>query len=113
MELSIILPIFAPKYKVMEEKRYPILDEEDGQYRVCEPVASVEAAPKSVDGVTTVHDWIDDLDWSRFPSFGPFSEEEAVARIVDFEKRQAKGEVKWYTSEEVDKELYERFPWLR
>ena len=53
------------------------------------------------------------LDWDRLPSLGPFSEEEAIARIDDFEERERNGQVKWYSSEEVDKELYEEFPWLR
>ena len=98
----------------MEEKRYPQLDEEQGIGLCCEPVAEVISnAPRLVDGVAQVHDWIDDLDWDRFPSQGPFSEEEAIARIDRFEERLAKGEVKWYSSEEVDKILYEKYPWLR
>lgn len=98
----------------MEEKKCPILDEEDVVDKVCEPVAAVEvAAPTSVDGVTTVHDWIDDLDWDKFPILGPKTEEEAIARIDRFEERLAKGEVKWISSEEAWQRLYERFPWLR
>jgi hypothetical protein len=97
----------------MEEKRYPIFEEE-GVGMVSEPaaVAAVDYQ-HSVDGITTVHDWIDDLDWDRFPSLGPSTDEEAIARIDDFEKRLAKGEVKWVSSEEVTKHLYEKFPWLR
>lgn len=98
----------------MEEKRYPTIDEEAGIDMACEPVAvSIATESKSADGITEVHDWIDDLDWDRFPSLGPFSEEEAIARIDDFEERERNGQVKWYSSEEVDKELFERFPWLR
>lgn len=59
------------------------------------------------------HDWIDELDWDKFPSYGPFSDEEAIARIDRFEERLAKGEVKWITAEELDRHLYERFPWLK
>lgn len=98
----------------MEEKRCPELNEEQGIDMCCEPSAeAVAAAPTSVDGITEVHDWIDDLDWDRFPSYGPFSEEEAIARIDRFEERLAKGEVRWYSSEEVDQILYEKYPWLR
>ncbi len=98
----------------MEDKRYPVFEEEETADMACEPVAvSIATEPQSADGVTEVHDWIDDLDWDRFPSLGPFSEEEAIARIDDFEERERNGQVKWYSSEEVDKELYERFPWLR
>ena len=102
----------------MEEKRYPQIDEEQGIDMCCEPIAEpipdyTVSISKRVDGVTEVHDWIDDLDWDRLPILGPKTEEEAIARIDRFEERLAKGEVKWYSSEEVDKMLYERYPWLR
>ena len=79
----------------------------------CEPIAATVAeVPKSENGVVKVHDWIDDLDWDRFPSLGPFSEEEAIARIEEAE-RDLKDPSKWISEEEFDKQLYERFPWLR
>ena len=84
----------------MEEKRYPELNEEQDIDMCCEPAAeAVGNAPTSVNGVTKVHDWIDDL--------------EAVARIDRFEERLAKGEVRWTSSEEFTKQLYEELPWLR
>ena len=97
----------------MENKRYPEIDEEQGIGMCYEPVAEV-AAPVSgsVDGITEVHDWIDDLDWNKFPSYGPFSDEEAIARIEEAEK-DLKDPSKWITSEELDRRLSERFPWLR
>ena len=98
----------------MEEKKYPKHEEEESVGVVNEPVAEpIVASPQTEDGVTTVHDWIDDLDWDKFPTYGPSSEEEAIARIDDFEKRQAEGKVKWISSEEMDRQLYEEFPWLR
>jgi len=97
----------------MEEKRYPELNEEQGMDMCCEPAAeAVGNVPTSVNGVTKVHDWIDDLDWDRFPSYGPFSEEEAIARIEKAE-RDLKDPSKWTSSEEFTKQLYEEFPWLR
>ena len=73
----------------MEDKRYPVFEEEETADMACEPFAvSIATEPQSADGVTEVHDWIDDLDWDRFPSLGPFSEEEAIARIDDFEERE-------------------------
>lgn len=97
----------------MEEKRYPHIDEEQGIDMACEPAVETVAVSPSANGVTVVDDWIDDLDWSKLPSLGPFSDEEAIARIDKFEERMAKGEVKWYSSDEVDKMLYEKYPWLR
>ena len=96
-----------------ESKPYPNIDEEDGSaFKACEPVAVASYTPSPTDGVTTVHDWIDDLDWDRFPSFGPFSDEEAIARIESAEK-DLNDPSKWITAEEMDKRLYEKFPWLR
>lgn len=97
----------------MEEKRYPIFDEEQGVDICSEPVAEVSSStPRSVDGMTAVHDRIDDLDWDKFPSYGPFSDEEAIARIKEAEK-DLKDPSKWITAEELDRRLYERFPWLK
>ena len=97
----------------MEEKRYPHIDEEQGIDMACEPTAESVAVSLSANGVTAVHDWIDDLDWSKIPSLGPFSDEEAIARIDRFEERLAKGQVHWTSAEDFDKELFAEFPWLR
>ena len=53
------------------------------------------------------------VDWDRLPSLGPFSEEEAIARIDQFEKDLEAGKVKWTSSEEFTRQLHEEFPWLR
>ena len=114
LHVSIILPIFAPsKDKVMEDKRYPTVEEENSGGKVSEPIAAPVPDTMPVEGLTEVHDWIDDLDWDNFPSFGPFSDEEAIARIDRFEERLRKGEVKWTSSEQVWEELYSKYPWLR
>lgn len=99
------------KSNSMEEKRYPELQEEESVGMASEPVAAT-AFSSSADGVATVHDWIDDLDWDRIPSFGPFSDEEAIARIETAEA-DLNDPTKWITSEEMDRRLYEKFPWLR
>ena len=112
LEVSIILPIFAPsKDKVMEEKRYPTA-EESFEGKVSEPIVAPVPDTMSVDGTTEVHDWIDDLDWDKFPSFGPFSDEEAIARIEEAE-RDLKDPSKWVTSEQMWENLYKKYPWLR
>lgn len=97
----------------MEEKRYPILEEEQGGDIACEPIAEA-ATPVHIpaDGVTEVHDSIDELDWDRFPSYGPFSEEEAIARIDKFEEELAQGKVKWIRVDDLHSELKKLHPWL-
>ena len=97
----------------MEEKRYPQIDEEQGIDMCCEPVAeAVSSAKQSVDGITEVHDWIDDLDWDRLPILGPKTKEEAIARIEQAE-RDLDDPTKWVTSEQLWAELHKKFPWLQ
>ena len=59
-----------------------------------------------------MEDKIHAVDWDRFPSFGSFSEEEAIARIEEAE-RDLNDSSKWISSEQMWERLYERFPWLR
>ena len=96
----------------MEEKKHPKFEEEESVGMVSEPIAGATEAQTAED-ITENHDWIDDLDWDKFPILGPKTEEEAVARIDRFEERLAKGEVKWISSEEAWQKLYEKYPWLR
>lgn len=96
----------------MEEKRHPKFEEEESVGMVSEPIATATVAQTAED-IMEDHEWIDDLDWDKFPILGPKTEEEAIARIDRFEERLAKGEVKWYSSEEVDKMLYEKYSWLK
>ena len=97
----------------MEEKKYPKHEDEEGVGMVNEPMAeAVVASPQTEEGATTVHDCIDDLDWDKFPSLGPFSEEEAIARIDKFEEELAKGEVKWIRIDDIHAELKKLHPWL-
>ena len=95
----------------MDEKRYPKIEENVGM--VGEPsVAVASNSTSSIDGIHTVHDWIDELDWNRFPSYGPSSVEEAVKRIEKAED-DLKNPSKWVTSDEVHRYLSEKFPCLR
>ena len=103
----------------MEEKHYPILEEKKGIGMVSEPAAGAVTAFTTYDGgdvscdddVASDED-LDKLDWDRFPSFGPFSEEEAIARIEEAEK-DLDDPSKWVSAEEFDRQLYAEFPWLR
>ncbi len=98
----------------MEEKRYPQIEEESNTNMASEPAtAAASVASNSVDGITAVHDWIDDLDWGKYPIIGPSSEVEAIESIDKFEENLKNGQVHWTSSEEFDKQLFEEFPWLR
>ena len=66
----------------MEEKKHPIFEEEENVGMVSEPVATtVSPETQSADVITEDHDWIDDLDWDKFPILGPKTEEEAMHPI--------------------------------
>ena len=95
----------------MEEKKYPIFEEEEGDSKVCEPLAAPVADYCPVGSITANHDRIDDLDWDQFPSFGPFSDEEAIARVAEAEK-DLNDPSKWITIEDLDAELKRLHPWL-
>ena len=96
-----------------ENKPYPISDEEQGIDMACEPIAEpMSATATSADGITHVHDRIDDLDWDRLPILGPKTKEEAVARIERAEA-ELDDPTKCVTSEQMWAELHQKFPWLR
>ena len=83
------------------------MEEETGLDVACEPLVAITAEPMTMsgDGETTENDWTDDLDWDCFPSLGPFSKEEAIARIEEAE-RDLKDPSKWITSEQMFERLY-------
>ena len=92
----------------MEEKEYPVFEEEEHAGLACDPVSNATAELRHKYEDTTD----DDIDWDRI-SLGPFSEEEAIARIDKFEDDLANGRVKWFSSKESWKRLYNKYPWLR
>ena len=103
----------------MEEKHYPTFEEEESVGMVSESAVGAVAAFTTYDGGDVSYDDdvasdedLDKLDWDRFPSFGPFSEEEAIARIEEAEK-DLDDPSKWVSAEEFDRQLYAEFPWLR
>jgi len=103
----------------MEEKRHPKFEEEESVGMACEPSAVSPTAFSTYDAGSAPYDAdiasdedLDKLDWDQFPSFGPFSEEEAIARIEEAEK-ELNDPSKWITSEQAWEQLYKKFPWLR
>ena len=102
--------IFANEYNnlTMSEE---IEDIEQMVGMAAEPAVVYPVRPGS-NGITYVHDELDDLDWSRIPILGPKTIEEAIARI---EKAEAEMDdpTKWVTSEQMWAELHQKFPWLQ
>lgn len=86
-----------------EEKRYPILDEEDGSSLIAqEPI--VASALKTVE--------IDDFDYNfSFKDLGyPHTLEELKADIAEAESEYNNPE-KWIPSEQLWAEVRQQFPW--
>lgn len=94
----------------MEEKRYPEFEEEENVGMASEPIAAPVADYMPVDTIVA-DDEIENLDWDKFPSFGPFSDEEAIARIKQAEKDLIDPS-KWITIDDLDAELKKLHPWL-
>ena len=104
----------------MEEKRYPILEEEDGVCKVSEPAAGY--ATTSIDHVNNMLDEEDDfLDRIPVGKLGFYTDDPDVfdARIAEIEADLDEVEAsfedpeKWVTSEQMHKDFLKMFPWLR
>ena len=95
----------------MEENRYPNIEDESNSHIACEPAASgASVASTSADDISAVHDWIDDMDWDKYPIIGPSSKAEAIESIDKFEENLKNGQVHWTSSEEFDRQLFEELP---
>ena len=118
LDFSKIVRKFAPqqKDKRMKEKKYPVIEEEDGMFKCCEPAVGYAATGS---GYTNTIESSDDYgisdDWDS--GIGPYTMEELNARIdeaeVFIEKAERGDWSDWVTNEEMDAELYREYPWLR
>lgn len=54
-----------------------------------------------------------DMNEKAYPIIGPSSEAEAIESIDRFEEDLRNGQVHWTSSEELDRQLFQEFPWLR
>lgn len=92
------------------------MERDNACLRASEPSAASMADASTYDGMSCDDDIasdeeLDNLDWSKFPSFGPFSEEEAIARIEEAEK-DLDDPSKWIRIDDIRAELRKRHPWL-
>lgn len=99
-----------------EENEISRLERDTACLRASEPSAASMADVATYDGMLYDDDIasdeeLDNLDWSKFPSFGPFSEEEAIARIEEAEK-DLEDPSKWIRVDNIRAELRKRHPWL-
>ena len=99
----------------MEEKRYPVIEEESGMDKCCEsPVGYAATGCGYANTIETSDN--DDVaeDWD--PGISPYSMEELNARIDEAEvfiEKAEKGDWSdWVTEEQSRANLYSKYPWL-
>ena len=95
----------------MEENKYPTFEEDESVGMVSEPIEAM-AVDSKLNGMTYVHDELDNIDWDNYPIFGPKTLDEAMARIERAEA-EINDPTKWMTSEQMWEMMHERYPWLR
>lgn len=102
----------------MEEKRYPIFEEESGMDKCSEsPVGNAATGSGYANTIEASDDEAVDIaeDWD--PGIGPYSMEELNARIdeaeVFIEKAEQGDWSDWVTEEQSRANLYSKYPWLR
>ena len=103
----------------MEEKRYPVIEEEDGScMKAEEPIVGYAATGSGYSyTINTLEDDNAEIsdDWD--PGIGPYSMEELNARIDEAEifiEKAEKGDWSdWVTEEQSLANLYSKYPWLR
>ena len=100
----------------MEEKRYPVSEEEDGIDKCCEPPVGYAATGS---GYANTMELETDVPQTPVCRLGFYTEDPDVfeARIAeieaDVERAEQGDESDWITAEEFDMELKKEFPWLR
>ena len=99
----------------MEEKKYPVIEEENGIDKCCEPPVGYVATGSGYVNSLSEEDVMvsDDYD----PGIGPYTMEELNARIDEAEAFIAQAEKgdwsNWVTEEQSRANLYNKYPWLR
>ena len=89
IEPELILREFRKSHKQSDyiSFLYPNIEEGSNSHKACEPAASgASVASTSADDISAVHDWIDDMDWDKYPIIGPSSKAEAIESIDKFEE---------------------------
>lgn len=107
----------------MQEKRYPIIDDEDGYecMRAAEPALAYTTREVRPSGIVYMGEEAEKIDRIPLGMFGFYTDNPDV-----FEKRVAEMEAdmdevdagiedqeKWIPSEQMWAELYQKYPWLR
>jgi hypothetical protein len=101
----------------MEEKRYPVFDEEENIGMCCEPAVGYAATGSGY--TNTMIEPEETCPYIPVGRLGFYTEDPDVfeARIAEIEasvERAEQGdESDWLTAEEFDIELKKEFPWLR
>jgi hypothetical protein len=101
----------------MEEKRYPVIEEESDIDKCCESPVGYAATDSGYANTIEASDEALDVAEEWDPGIGPYSMEELNARIDEAEvfiEKAEKGDWSdWVTEEQSLANLYSKYPWLR
>jgi hypothetical protein len=102
----------------MKEKEYPVIEEEDGMLKCCEPAVGYTAIGSGyADTIEASNDEAVDVADTWDPGIGPYTMEEQNARIDEAEvfiEKAEKGDWSdWISEEQSRANLYSKYPWLR
>ena len=107
----------------MEEKKYPVIEEEDGYgcMTAAEPAMAYATKRPASSGVAYLNEEAEKIDRIPEGMFGFYTDdpdvfEQRVAEIeADMDEVDAgiEDSEKWISSEQMWAELYQKYPWLR
>lgn len=110
----------AEVYETMDEKKYPIPEEEGNVGMANEPVAEYKATGSgymnTMEDESDENEFLDKISVGKFAFYtdDPDVFEARIAEIeADMERAEQGDESDWLTAEEFDAELRTEFPWLR
>ena len=105
------------KREVMEEKKYPVFEEEESTGMCCEPAVGYAATGSGyANTLVEPEEQVVTVPVGRlgFYTENPDEFEARIAEIeADVERAEQGDESDWLTAEEFDVELKKEFPWLR
>ncbi len=107
---------------MMDEKRFPIIEEEDGScVTASEPAVAYATRVKDSSGIVYMDEEYEKIDRIPLGMFGFYTDDPKVfnQRVAEMEADLDEIDAgiedpeKWISSEQMWTELYERHPWLR
>lgn len=107
----------------MEEKKYPVIEEEDGYgvLSAAEPAVAYATREYGSSGIVNIDEDAEKIDHIPLGAFGFYTDDPDVfkQRVAEMEADLDEIDAgiedpeKWISSEQMWTELYKKYPWLR